>query len=61
MKDVKTVYLMIDLADSFREGVKIFQKDSFRTKSVSENYWCRVRKVLVKAGSSMYLPINARR
>ena len=34
---------MIDLTDSFPEGVKIFKKDNFRGKPVPENYRCRVK------------------
>ena len=38
---------MIDLTDSFPEGVKIFKKDNFRRKPVPENYRCRVKGMLV--------------
>ena len=44
---------MIDLTDSFPEGVKIFKKDNFRRKPVPENYRCRVKGMLVVPCSSM--------
>ena len=46
---------MIDLTDSFPEGVEIFKKDNFRGKPVPENYRCRVKGMLVVPCSSMYL------
>ena len=38
---------MIDLTDSFSEGVKIFKKDNFRRKPIPENYRCSVKGMLV--------------
>ena len=46
---------MIDLTDSFPEGVKIFKKDNLRREPVPENYRCRVKGMLVVSCSSMYL------
>ena len=46
---------MIDLTDSFPEGVKIFQKDNFRRKPVPENNRCGVKRMLITADSSVYL------
>ena len=51
---------MIDLTDSFPEGVKIFKKDNFRRKPVPENYRCRVKGMLVVPCSSMCVGVCVR-
>ena len=50
---------MADPTNAFPEGVKIFQKDNFRGKSIPKNHRFGVSRMLVIADSSI-ISLNAR-